>query len=136
MTTPIGRGDRGAVMVLMLVVVTLLTAAIGVSVMWVGNSIGSVRRAEQAWVVEESMIAGLRIAAYERTVSEMLNCGEWLGGTYVINEHHVHVQCVHTQEGMYLIAQVGQHGLRAMVAEMVEPGDRWRLAGWDWTGSG
>jgi hypothetical protein len=123
-------------MAMMLVVVTLLSSAIGLSLIWVESSIGSVQRAEQAWVAEESMIAAIRIAAYERSKSQDMDCGEWPGEVYVVNDHEVLVICQATTAGLDLRAQVGERSLRARVAELTGQGDRWRLVGWEWNGSG
>jgi hypothetical protein len=123
-------------MVLMLVVVTLLATSIGVSLVWVESGIRSVRRAEQAQVIDESMIGAVRLAAHERTLSHHTTCEGWPGAIYVLNDYEVLVECATSSEGLYLRAQVGALSLRAFVAEFVEPGGRWRLAGWEWSGTG
>jgi hypothetical protein len=128
--------DRGAAMVLMLVVVMALATAIGVSLIWVQASIGSVRRAEQAWVLEESLIAAVRLGAHERAASQETDCGEWPGTTYGFNGYEVQVDCLQIEDDLFLTAQVAQRSVRVMVAEVIDLGDRWRLLGWEWNVAG
>jgi hypothetical protein len=134
-STEHGR-DRGAALVLMLVVVMALATAIGVSLIWVQSSIGSVRRAEQAWVIEESLLAAVRVGAYERSRSEETDCGEWPGATYVLNDYEVQVDCLQTAGDLFLTAQVGHRSVRVMVADVIDSGGRWRLVGWEWNLAG
>lgn len=124
--------QRGAVVVMMLAVVAMLSLAIGASATWVETGINSVRRAKANLVIEESMIAAIRIATLD-TVG-FSECGDWAGRTYPINELEVGVTCEVTDGQVYLRAELGARWLLAEVEPGAGARDRWRVVRWTWPG--
>lgn len=122
--------QRGSVVVMMLAVVVLLSLAIGASLTWVETGISSVRHAEATFVIEESMIAAIRVASVDMAGES--GCGEWAGRTYLINEREVGVTCEAIDGRVYLRAELGVRWLRAEVEQGAVAGDRWRLMRWTW----
>lgn len=134
--------QRGAVVVMMLAVVVMLSLAIGASATWVETGINSVRRAEANLVIEESMIAAIRIATLDTVGLDTVwldtvggsECGDWAGRTYPINELEVGVTCEVTDGQVYLRAELGARWLLAEVEPGAGAGDRWRVVRWTWPG--
>jgi hypothetical protein len=129
--------QRGAVVVMMLAVVVMLSLAIGTSLTWVETGISSVGRAEANLVIEESMIAAIRIASVDTAGlvrSGGSGCGDWAGRTYPINELEVGVTCEVTDDQVYLRAELGARWLLAEVEPGAVAGDRWRVVRWTWPG--
>lgn len=122
--------EQGAVMVLMLAVVLLLSLGIGVSAQWVETGMISIRRAEDSLVAEESMIAAIRIASIE--IGAGPNCASWAGGSYPINDREVAVSCREIDQNVYLHAELGHRWLRAEVRPATVLGERWQLIRWVW----
>jgi hypothetical protein len=129
--------QRGAVVVMMLAVVVMLSLAIGASVVWVETGISAVRRAEANLVIEESMIAAIRIATIDTVELDTVGgsgCGDWAGRTYPINELEVGVTCEVTDGQVYLRAELGARWLLAEVEPGAGARDRWRVTRWTWPG--
>ncbi len=139
--------QRGAVVVMMLAVVVMLSLAIGASVVWVETGISAVRRAEANLVIEESMIAAIRIATIDTVELDTVEldtveldtvggsgCGDWAGRTYPINELEVGVTCEVTDGQVYLRAELGARWLLAEVEPGAGARDRWRVTRWTWPG--
>jgi hypothetical protein len=121
--------------VILLAVVALISGAIGVSLIWVEASVVSVRRAERSFVIEESLISAVRLAAYEGTVSQATDCAELGVQRFVMNAIEIEVTCEQSSVGLHLTAQALQRSVRASVTKVSGSGARWKLQHWEWLGA-
>ncbi len=109
------RSERGAVLVMMLAIVLMLSMGIGVSVTWIQTGIAVAQRAERALVIEESLNAALQIATWDLKNMQVLGCEDWVPQIYWLNELHVAVGCVSDEGESYLHAELGARSARVRV---------------------